>query len=118
MVNGLNWDDELPLELRRNWERWFQELVELENINIDRCLVDKKTTITRQSAHTFVDASKSAYAAAVYLRTQYSNDDVTVNLIAANARGAPLKSLSIPKLELCATVLGLRLTQTVPTDNN
>ena len=62
------------------------------------------------SIHTFIDASQNAYAAAVYSRHVHANGDVTVCLIASKARLAPLKAVSIPRVELLGALIGVRLT--------
>lgn len=113
-TEGLQWDDPLSDELRKKWETWFKEISSLPNIKIDRCMVLKTDKhIVRKILHTFVDASKDAYAAAIYLRTEYDSGDLSVKLVTSKARVAPLKAMSIPRLELCGAVLGLKLAQSV-----
>ena len=62
---------------------------------------------------TFVDASKAAYGAVSYLRTEYEDDQVSSRLVAAQSKVAPLNPTTIPMLELMAAVLGLRLAQSI-----
>ncbi|XP_055615114.1 uncharacterized protein LOC129761420 [Toxorhynchites rutilus septentrionalis] len=59
--------------------------------------------------HTFTDASEDAYGACVYARCENPKGNVRVQLLAAKSRVAPLKRLSIARLELCAAVLGAHL---------
>ncbi|GFS46902.1 integrase catalytic domain-containing protein [Nephila pilipes] len=61
------------------------------------------------SIHTFVDASKTAYAACIFLRSESCRGSVTVQLLQARSRLAPLKTITIPRLELMAAVIGARL---------
>ncbi|GFT79622.1 DUF5641 domain-containing protein [Nephila pilipes] len=61
------------------------------------------------SIHTFVDASKTAYAACIFLRSESSRGSVTVQLLQARSRIAPMKTITIPRLELMAAVVGTRL---------
>ncbi|XP_053668305.1 uncharacterized protein LOC128718710 [Anopheles marshallii] len=61
--------------------------------------------------HVFVDASQHAYACALYLRIIDATGEPQCTLIGGKAKVAPLKPLSIPKLELQACVLGARMLQ-------
>ncbi|GFS74800.1 integrase catalytic domain-containing protein, partial [Nephila pilipes] len=59
--------------------------------------------------HTFVDASKTAYAACIFLRSESSMGSVTAQLLQARSRIAPMKTITISLLELMAAVIGARL---------
>ena len=91
---------------------WFSELNQLQNIRIPRSLQQKKEAV-KINLHTFVDASQGAYGAAVYVRIEYQDQTVSLNLIAAKTKVAPLQSISIPRLELIGACLGTRLTQSI-----
>ncbi|CAG4990908.1 unnamed protein product [Colias eurytheme] len=72
------------------------------------------TIITPRGSYTvFTDASETAYAAAVYWRTENNRGEYNVSLIASKARVAPLKPISMPRLELQAALLGSRLAHTI-----
>ncbi|PFX18796.1 hypothetical protein AWC38_SpisGene16828 [Stylophora pistillata] len=107
------WDDLLPKHHQQEWIKWFRELSDLKLVKIPRCLKDPVAKVVELSIHTFTDASESAYAAAVYARHVYENDDVTVRLIASKFRLAPLKAVSIPRLELLGALIGTRLTMQI-----
>ncbi|GFU53017.1 integrase catalytic domain-containing protein [Trichonephila clavipes] len=88
-----------------------------EGIKIPRCLNLSSNGIKRLTLHVFCDASKKAYAACVFLKVEYE-ENVFVKLIQAKARVAPLKDITIPRLELLACVLGTRLAASVKNDLN
>ncbi|GFU25879.1 pro-Pol polyprotein, partial [Nephila pilipes] len=72
----------------------------------------KKERVMEESnliIHTSVDASKTAYAACIFLRSESSRGSVTVQLLQARSRIAPMKTITIPRLELMAAVIGARL---------
>ncbi len=69
--------------------------------------------VKKKEIVTFVDASKAAYGAVSYLRTKYEDNQVSCRLIAAKSKVAPLNPTTIPRLELMAAVLGLRLAQSI-----
>ena len=57
----------------------------------------------------FSDASKDAYAACAYVRWQRKNNQFESNLILSKNRLAPIKKMSIDRIELCGAVLNKRL---------
>ncbi|XP_044573068.1 uncharacterized protein LOC123257551 [Drosophila ananassae] len=63
--------------------------------------------------HVFVDASQSAFASVVYWRITYEDGDVQVKFVCAKTKCAPMRTMTIPWLELQAAVLGMRLMDTV-----
>ena len=65
------------------------------------------------SLHTFIDASRLAFATVSYIRYGHVNGQISVALLKAKARVTPIKSVSILRFELPATVLGVRLAETV-----
>jgi hypothetical protein len=77
-----------------------------------RCLFLKEAQIVDAELHTFCDASEEAYATVFYLCVNYSDGRVLVRQVRAANKLAP-KTISIPKLELNAALLGARLLRTV-----
>lgn len=65
--------------------------------------------IQSKQLHGFSDASLKAYGAVMYVRAINDNRVVTVRLIASKSRVAPLKKVSVPRLELAAAELLSRL---------
>ncbi|GFW76966.1 integrase catalytic domain-containing protein [Trichonephila clavipes] len=113
----LKWDENLPKDILNQVKKWLEQLPILASIKIPRCLNLSSNGIKRLTLHVFCDASKKAYAACVFLRVEYE-ENVFMKLIQAKARVAPLKDISIPRLELLACVLGTRLAASVKNDLN
>ena len=111
---GVSWDDPLAEEFLHDWRLWRTGLTELTKLRVSRCLVPEET-VTRYELHGFCDASESAYAAVVYLRTLTSNGDTLSRLIAAKTKVAPLKKISLPRLELCGAHLLAKLMRRIQT---
>lgn len=103
----IDWDAEIPTELKVVWEEFCTQLVCLKSIKIPRHLLLDKSTLTE--IHGFVDASATAYGACLYMRSINANGEVLTRLIASKSRIAPLKTTTIPRLELCAALLLSRL---------
>ncbi|GFY73199.1 integrase catalytic domain-containing protein [Trichonephila inaurata madagascariensis] len=111
----VSWDTELSASISKKFERWRKELSKLNKIEIPRCLIPGRNAPGNLTFHVFCDASKIAYAACVFLRCE-SENSTTCQLIQARCRVAPMKSLSIPRLELLACSIGARLSQSVSSD--
>ncbi|XP_053667342.1 uncharacterized protein LOC128716760 [Anopheles marshallii] len=106
--SGIHWDKIIEGEAARKWLRWVGLLPELEKLTIGRCY--RTLTSANKSnvqLHVFTDASQSGMAAVAYLRFE-ENGVVECALIGSKTRVAPLKLLSIPRLELQAAVIGAR----------
>ncbi|XP_046862841.1 uncharacterized protein LOC124456439 [Xenia sp. Carnegie-2017] len=104
--SGVDWDDTLPKSVKEKWEKWLRDLKEAKSVSIGRYssgVTDTSGSESKQRyfLHGFGDASKRAYCAVVYLVVLNGND-VRVKLIASKTRVAPMKELSIPRLELMA----------------
>ncbi|CAG7831255.1 unnamed protein product, partial [Allacma fusca] len=102
------WDSELPAEISTKFQKWAQELDLLPQVKIPRWIIGGSSEKSNWSIHTFSDASKGAYAASVFLRAVTPNS-VHVQLVLAKSRVAPLKALTIPRLELLSCLIGVRL---------
>ena len=63
--------------------------------------------------HGFSDASEAAYAAVVYLRITDESGNVRASLVMSKTKVAPIKRLTIPRLELCGAQLLAQLIQHV-----
>ena len=111
----LGWDDEFCGEIKEAWERNFREIDELVNVNVDRGFESSsyKDPIVCRELHGFSDASKSGFGACVYVRSFCRSGKVTVRLLIAKSRVAPLKTETIPRLELLGNLLLSPLTTSV-----
>ncbi|XP_047990706.1 uncharacterized protein LOC125229808 [Leguminivora glycinivorella] len=110
------WDEEIPEELRERWGNWLQHLRDLGDLSIPRCY--DTAPAPKYELHTFVDASEEAYAAAVYWRMTRADGTTKVALAAAKSRVTPTRLVSIPRLELQAAVLGVRLAEAVGNEHD
>ena len=110
--SGVDWDDLVEESLSRKAQEWFEELSELPRLSVPRYL-RTELGVKKITLHTFTDASQQAYGAATYSRHLYEDGSVTCRLVASKSRVAPLQAVSIPRLELMAAVVGLRLAEAV-----
>ncbi|XP_055940813.1 uncharacterized protein LOC129971245 [Argiope bruennichi] len=109
-----NWDSELPTEIFKKFKRWRNQLSLLRKIAIPRRLIKDPDNAGSLSIHVFCDASKTAYATCIYLRSESKN--LTSCQLVQWSNVAPLKAITIPRLELFACSIGTGLVQRVIKD--
>ncbi|XP_029156108.1 uncharacterized protein LOC114928910 [Nylanderia fulva] len=107
-LQQLDWDTPLPAKDVKRWQQLLNQLPLLSNIRVNRWLSTDSDYSTLQ-IHGFADASERGYAAAVYIRNS-GTKQTTINLIMGKSKVAPVKPVSLPRLELCAAVLLTTLT--------
>ena len=107
-LDSTDWDTTLTESLKEKWMSIINELASLYDSVVPRkCFASKASRILTE-LHGFSDASQKAYAAAVYVHI-IIGDIVQIMLICSKFRVVPLKSQSIPRLELLGAVLLARL---------
>lgn len=111
-VEKIDWDAELPSNILLEWKKFISDLPHLSKLKIPRHLFLRKD-IARLEIHGFADASLKAYGACVYFRAVYSDQTVSCHLISSKSRVSPLKTITLPRLELCAALLLSKLTQRI-----
>lgn len=104
---GVDWDEELPENLKVKWEKWVSELPQLSKVAIPRCL--RRAYPENIELHLFSDASNEAFASVAYLVCRYQDSSPSSRLIASKCRVSPVKAMTIPRLELMGADLSSRL---------
>lgn len=105
----ITWDDPLPISIADEWLSIRNSLSTLMDVKLSRIIPNFQGEILLCG---FCDASESAMAAVVYARAVI-NEEVLVNIVAGKTKVAPLKKMSIPKLELGAAVLLAKLLEKI-----
>ncbi|XP_043063790.1 uncharacterized protein LOC122319938 [Drosophila ficusphila] len=99
--SSVDWDDALPEPILSSWGELTSQLSIVQNLKFPRFATRPQATI---QLHGFCDASTAAYGACLYLRSE-DNEGTKAYLLCAKSRVAPLKALTIPRLELSAALL-------------
>ena len=95
-----NWDETLPDTFAQDWQEIISDLCQVNLIKFPRSVVGTEPCFL----HVLCDASSHAYGAVTYLSTgDYSQ------LLTTKARATPVKSSSLPQLELTALQVGVQL---------
>ena len=108
-TSGVNWDDKLDEVLEGKEYKWLEELPNLPSVTVPRCLKLSKEEVVSSALHIFIDASLAAYGATAYARYICQSGSISRRIIASKARVAPLKAVSLPRLEMMGAIVGLCL---------
>ena len=103
-------DKNLPDDVSKKFLEWAAELPNLSKITIPRCYF--RGTMESVELHVFGDSSQDVFFAVAFLRARVDSNGGTETQLAfvfGKARVAPMKALTIPKLELQAALLAARL---------
>lgn len=106
--SGIGWDDCIDEEIYKTWKFWKKDLQRIDNLSIPRSYAKSISISEVIELHIFCDSSKKAFASVAYLRS-ISQNNIEICLVLAKARVAPTKTISIPRLELQAAVMGSRM---------
>nr|CAI5833271.1 unnamed protein product [Callosobruchus analis] len=107
----LSWDDNLPDAIANEWKQISADLPTLNDVKINRHVIISNPKYIE--LHCFSDASQYGYGACVYVKSVNANNEVEIHLICSKSRVAPLKTITIPRLELCGALLATRLHERV-----
>ncbi len=106
----IGWDDPLPMQQMDQWIDWVGSLLQLEAAAVPRCYKAQLSTSNLQSElHHFSDASELAYGVMSYLPLTDKDGTVHCSSVMSKSRLAPIKTMTIPRLELLATALVVKI---------
>ena len=108
-TTNLQWDDRLPEHLQSRWKKIVGDLLTAETISIPRWLGTTSASILE--VHGFSDASQDSLGAVIYIRVVDECFQAKCSLLIAKTKVAPLKKVTIARLELSAAVLLALLVQ-------
>ena len=106
---NVGWDEIIDEASLAVWTRWKEMARHLSEIRIKRCFNLHDSPVTAIQLHIFADASELAYGPVGYLRFSYKDSTHACTLVMSKSKLAPLKTVSLPRLELNAAVTAVRL---------
>lgn len=109
-ASGISWDEEAPENIATEWQAFKVQLPSLSSVGVPRRMIPDFVTL---ELHGFCDASERGFCAVIYCRTVDRDGACHVQLVCAKSKVAPLRKLSIPRLELLAATLLADLTASV-----
>ena len=105
-----SWDEPVEGEVSERWEKWKKNLYELEMIKIPRC-IRPDCEVEKYELHHFSDASMQGYGQCSYVRMCCKDESISCALLMSKARVAPSKVVSIPRLELTAATMSVKISK-------
>ncbi|KAJ8353016.1 hypothetical protein AAFF_G00121970 [Aldrovandia affinis] len=104
------WDEDISEKHAEDWKGWTEDVTYLSNFQVNRCLkpADFGRTASAQLHH-FSDASEYAYGTASYLLLENKQGKKHCSLVMGKSRVASLKQVTIPRLELTAAVVAVKI---------
>ena len=103
----IDWDDNVPSEILKEWTNLKIELSQVGLIRVPRQVLAKQPTLIE--IHGFSDASERAYGCCIFLRSIDTHGCANSHLLCAKSKVSPLKSVTLPRLELLGALLLARL---------
>ena len=106
---GLGWDDPVPQHLLSQWMSFLESLLSLGDVAFPRSLWPKEKVIGDPILVIFSDGSQNAYGAVAYIRWKLPTGGYWTRLIMAKGKICQKDLVSIPRIELNGTVIGVRI---------
>lgn len=105
--DNASWDEKVPEHIVKPYIQTKNELNQIKKLEFPRkCIIVNYVDL---QIHGFCDASEKAYGACIYIRSRDENGQVLCRLICSKSRVAPLNTITLARLELCAALLLAKL---------
>ena len=106
----LHWDEKLPEDLLKDWNKWKEDLTLLNHVSVPSCYFPGGCPLNATfQLHHFSDASEVGYGTVSYLRRETADGRVDCTFVVAKSRTVPLQFVSVPRLELQAATIAVRM---------
>ena len=104
VIKNLDWDDQIPDNLRQLWESNFEMIQELGNFRYKRAVIPEDAIDLDMETLDFADASQSMICVAIYVRFKLKSGDYSAQLLFSRSKTVP-KDMTLPRAELLAASL-------------
>ncbi|XP_070196592.1 uncharacterized protein [Littorina saxatilis] len=107
---GISWDQELPPSILTRWNEWIHDLRSLSSLQVPRCyFTNAPLPWSGIEFHHFADASSKGYGECSYVKLSDAEGNIHSSLLMAKAKVVPIRAVTIPRLELQAAVLAVKI---------
>jgi len=98
------WDEPLSDSFVERWDKFRTEMHEANHLCVPRRVIPSATMVEMR-LQGFCDASERAYGACLYVQAVNEYGEIISRLLCSKSRVAPIKPITVPRLELCGAVL-------------
>ena len=109
--NRQHWDTEVEPGDEAEFLKWKEQLPIVAETSIDRRYFNRQKDKTE--LHVFADASEDTMCAVAYLHSQPKEYSADLAFVIGKCRVAPMRHPSVPRLELQAAVMAVRLKEQI-----
>ncbi|KAK7107684.1 hypothetical protein V1264_015565 [Littorina saxatilis] len=107
---GISWDQDLPPSILTRWNEWIHDLRSLSSLQVPRCyFTNAPLPWSGIEFHHFADASSKGYGECSYVKLSDAEGNIHSSLLMAKAKVVPIRAVTIPRLELQAAVLAVKI---------
>lgn len=90
--------------------KWLTDLDKLSELRLNRCFKPPEFGRTNAAQiHNFSDASQDGYGVVSYLLLTNDRGEKHVSFLMGKSRVAPLKQITIPRMELTAAMVAVKI---------
>ena len=109
--NGQHWDNEVDPSEKEDFLRWKEQLPIVAETSIDRRYFSRERD--KAELHVFAEASEDTMCAVAYLGSQSKEYTADLAIVIGKCRVAPMRHLSIPRLEMQVAVMAVMLNEQI-----
>lgn len=104
------WDEEVSEEQANRWKKGLVDLQMLSSFSVDRCIKPAGFGVVKSAQlHHFSDASNNGYSTVSYILVTDKNYQKNISFLMGKSRVAPLKQVTVPRMELTAAVIAVKM---------
>ena len=108
------WDDAVPSSVRERFILLLEMLKDVQELRFPRCIKpDGYNKERKPDLICFGDGSKQAFCSLAYIRWEMEDGSYKCFLVSGKTRVAPLKKISVPRIELMGSVAAVRLAESI-----
>ena len=94
--------------------KWIKAAEKVTEVRVDRCYCNMLAdSVVEVQLHIFCDASEAAFGSVAYLWFSFKSGGHICKFVLAKSKLAPIKFVTLPRLELSAAVTAVRMCKSI-----